>query len=249
MNNFPKNNYSIYKKSDFLTYAFCPIRGEINLPDYKPEEKVRLSLIQFLTNSSEIYPELIEIWVENDRYDISVYNNTIGELKNYQPPCNIIETKGEECDLIDALNQLLDYMQISKAENGILFNINQAFKVNKTLDKYLHFELFEPYEIIEFIKSSVTSQKIQLEDEESTYLKAKNGDFESFKLLALKYRRNKRIFFKIQRNNAEMIIEGHLFDFEKDHFKYTKCGYDTKSENKPKILNDEFINIELIKRQ
>ncbi|MBN8588623.1 MAG: hypothetical protein J0L94_09910 [Rhodothermia bacterium] len=249
MNNFSTNNYSSYTKDDFLTYAFCPIRGEIGLPAYKPEEKVRLSLIWFLTNSSEIYPELVEIWVENDRYDISIYNKTIDDLKDYQPPCCIIETKREEFNLIDAYYQLIDYMQISKVENGILFNINQAFKVVKTQDKYQYTELFEPNEIIDFIKNSVELQKVQLENEQSTYLRAKNGDFHSFKVLALKYRRNKRVFFKIQRNNLEYIIEGHLFDFEEDHFKYTKCGYDTKSENKPKILNNEFVNMEVIRRQ
>jgi len=249
MNNFPKNNYSVYTKSDFLTYTFCPIRGEISLPVYKPEEKVRLSLIHFLTNCTEVYPDLIDIWVENDRYDISIYNNTIGELKHYQPPCIIIETKREDYNLIDALNQLIEYLQISRAENGILFNLNQAFKVYKVQIKYLFDELLEPIEIIEFLKSSVILQEQQIEEEKSIFVKAKNGDFESFRILALKYRRNKRVFFKINRNNVEYIIEGHLFDFEKDYFKYTKCGYDSKSENKPKILNSEFINIETIRKQ
>jgi hypothetical protein len=248
MNYFPKNNYSVHTKSDFLTYTSCPIRGEISLPVYKPEERVRLSLIHFLTNCSEVYPDSIDICVENDRYDISIYNNTIGELKNYQPPCIIIETKREEYNLVNALNQLVNYLQISKTENGILFNLNQAFKVYKTLDKYIYNELIEPIEIVDFVKKSINLQKQQLVEEESTFAKAKNGDFDSFKILALKYRRNKRVFFKIQKNNIEFIIEGHLFDFEKDYFKYTKCGYDTKSENKPKILNSEFVNVETIRR-
>ena len=87
---YNKNNFPIYSKEDSLTYAKCPFRGEVFLPNYKPEEKVRLSFIYFLCNCIDIFPQLVDIKVESDRLDLSLYNKTLGEISNYAPPVLII---------------------------------------------------------------------------------------------------------------------------------------------------------------
>jgi hypothetical protein len=248
MKNFTKNNFDIYRKDDFLTYAKCPIRGEIFLPDYKPEEKVRLSFIYFLIACSEIYPQFVSILVETERLDLSLYNNALGEIANYFPPVLIVETKREEHNLISAYGQLVQYLHTKKTENGLIFNIKQTYKVTKILDNYECEELFESSEIISFIQTAITNQNKRFEDEVRLFLLAKAGDFESFKKLALKYRRNKRVIFNVIQNGNKYVIEGHFFEFYSDYFKYTRCGYDSKSDDKPSFYNNEFVNLENIVR-
>ncbi len=240
MIDFPNNSFEIYKKADSLDYAFCPIRGEIHLPYYKPEERVRLSLVHFLTADANLYPSLINLGVEGERLDISIYNKGLGEFGLYQPPALIVETKREEFDLIQAYDQLVDYLKVAKTGCGILFNNRQAFSIEKGGDVYSYDELAKPNEIIDFILSALSKQNEMLSDEKLKFENAKNGDFESFKFLAQKHRRNKRIVFTIVQHDIEYNIEGHLFEFTPDCIKYTKCGYDTKSDNKPYFFKSEF---------
>jgi hypothetical protein len=240
MNNFDGNNFPVYQKEDFLTYALCPIRGEIDLPYYKPEEKVRLSLIYYLVQSSEIFPDLIDMSIESDRLDISLYNKCLAELRYYFPPLLIIETKREDYNLINAYGQLKEYLHSAKGKYGLLFNVVQAFKVTFISSQFVYEELPEPYDIVHFISDCILNQNAQAAEEKEIYYKAKNGDFNSFKNLAIKYRRNKRVVFKVSQNNNEFVVEAHLFQFEPNLFTYVKCGSDLKSDNKPFFENDQF---------
>lgn len=236
-----------YRKSNLLNYCECPIRGEISLPDYKPEEKVRLTLLNYLVNLTELYPEKIDLFVEIDRYDISIYNKLLGDISSYQPPILIVETKREDLNLINAFNQIVEYLKSSKTENGLLFNQRSCFHIYNELNIFKTVEINYYFEIENIINSSLINQSSKLEEEKSLFDNAKKGDFEAFKVLSLKYRRNKIIVFTVNFNAVEYTIEGHLFEFELNIFKFTKCGYDSKAINKPSYKNVEFLRLDLIK--
>ncbi len=140
------------------------------------------------------------------------------------------------------------YLRTSKAKNGLLFNISDIYKVNFNSELYIYEKLVEPNQIIDFIEACVEKQNSEYEDEKRIFHKAQMGDFEAFKILALKYRRNKRIRFEINQGGSAVIIEGHLFEFEQNFFKYSSCSYDSKSENKPSCKMNEFVGLINIER-
>ena len=246
--NFLIDNVHIYVKENLLKYAKCPIRGEIELPEYKPEELVRLALLDFLTICNCYQQNLYSIKVETDRLDITLYNKKIGDLVLFHPPALVIETKRRDYPLIQAVSQLSDYLIVNKCQQGLLFNCSQAYICQKINNGFDTIEIFTIHELEQFIFNCIDSQQKELELELNEYIAAKNGDFDSFINLAIKYRRSKRICFVINQRNIEYIIIGHLFDYNMDEnvIKYTLCGYDTKSENKPFFNKHEFIRLENI---
>jgi hypothetical protein len=240
---FTRDNYATYKKDDMLDYALCPIRGEISLPPYKPEEKIRLALLHFLHNQEIFSLSSLEIKVETERLDISIYNKGLGDLITYTPPAIIIETKRSEVELLSAFEQLSRYLTSVKTKCGILFNYVQGFCIEKRDGEYVSTELSNSQELLSFITLAIEQQCSELSQEIYAFNAAKNGDFYSFRQLATKYRRSKRVIFLLKQNDLEYTIEGHLFDFVDSEVFYVKCGLDTKAENKPSFTSDEFVRL------
>lgn len=228
-------------------YTKCPYRSDIYYPENKPEEKVRIALLHYLMS---VHDKNFNVLVERERFDITITNNTIGELINYASPALIIETKREEVTLLDHKHQLTKYMQTKETSCGLLFSCCEAFFVEYENSTFTTKNLFSIDEVNHFVKYSIEKQKNELKVEIELFKNAANGSIEDFKVLSLKHRRGKRIKFLYFDNNGNQIdAEGSLFDFSNDKLVYfSYCGHDTPRDKRPFFKKENFIRLSKIYR-
>ncbi|MEY4937967.1 MAG: hypothetical protein RIS64_4326 [Bacteroidota bacterium] len=228
-------------------YTKCPYRKDIYYPENKPEEKVRIALLYYL---SSISSKKFDVSVEKERFDITITNNTIGELINYASPALIIETKREEVTLLDHKDQLIQYMQTKSTSCGLLFSCCEAFFVENKNAIFIIKSIGDIEEVNHFVQYSIEKQREELKEEIELFKNAKNGSFEDFKHLASKYRRGKRIKFLYSDSDGQQRdAEGHLFDFQNPKLIYFNyCGQDTRRDKRPVFKKENFIRLSKIYR-
>ncbi len=241
--------YTLIKTFDREGQRFttCPYRyGDIYFPDNKPEEKVRLALLHYL---SSLNATLFAVKVEEERLDISIINKTIGNLIDYIQPAMIIETKREEQSLIQHKQQLTDYMKKKKTLCGLPFNCCEAFFLEIQNDGSESVkQLNSISEIFTSIEYAVNKQRNDLAGEIVEFNNATQGVFNDFKVLAERHRRNKKIKFIYRMKEKEIDVEGNLFNFKDDIVSFVHCGYDTKIDKKPFFTKKDFVRLVKIYR-
>ena len=218
---------NIYEKNS-AKYTKCLGRSVEILISSKPEEKVRQVLLYFLINESGLFPNQIHLKVEYNNLDVAIYRNEVdNDFKPCQPPMVIVEVKREEENVLNHANQLWQYLKENRVKIGILFNGNETivYKKNHQGD-FVNNRLISVKEISKLI-SQVASQ---IEDDYSDFIRAKNGDIESFIYLIGKYGKHTLHKITFTLNSLCPSIIGCCFSYD-EHYIYYDL-YAKYSQNK-----------------
>lgn len=220
-------NLNIYEKNS-AKYTKCLGRGIEILISSKPEEKVRQVLLYFLINESGLFPNQIHLKVEYNNLDIAIYQNGVdNNFKPFHPPMAIVEVKREEENLLNHENQLWQYLKENRVKIGILFNGNETIGYQRNEDgDFVKNCLISVKDISKLILQAAS----QIEDDYSDFIKAKNGDIESFIYLIGKYGKHTLHKVTFTLNSPCPSITGCCFSYD-EHYIYYDL-YAKYSQNK-----------------
>ncbi|MEH2319696.1 type I restriction enzyme HsdR N-terminal domain-containing protein [Nostoc sp.] len=216
-----------YKK-DYQEYTKCLIR-EIQIPiNGRPEELVRQIFIHFIINEAKLFPDIINIGVEENNHDIEISKKQKNDnFKPHQSPLIIVEVKREDVNLKNHYNQIQRYLKKSGCDIGILYNYHEIIAFTRKDDKFEINHLKSLRDIQALILQSNNNN-----DDLFDFEKAENGNFKSFIYLISKYGKytTNKVVFKLKQQQSE--IEGYFFNMQGNKVYYDLCGkYSQKQQN------------------
>lgn len=227
--------------------VYCPVRENYFSLVNKPEELVRQSILNFLTqHCAEYYSEYsIKIEVEHESMDIAIYLKIDDEVFNPEiVPLLIIETKRDDIVLDTDQNecQISRYMELKKCHSGILFNGDSAFLYERQQKK----QLSDFLEILEIIRKNTENQKKIFDVHRQFFKKAEDGDFENFIELIKIYGSTSKTKFLYRKNKQLIQSIGINFFLKDNQILFRNQGFYTK--NRSSITKDEFDRLVSIRK-
>ncbi|MDF5739569.1 MULTISPECIES: type I restriction enzyme HsdR N-terminal domain-containing protein [unclassified Nostoc] len=221
------NTRLIKYKKDYQEYTKCLIR-EIQIPiNGRPEELVRQIFIHFLIKESGLFPDIINIKVEENHHDVEIYKKQKNSnFKPYQSPLIIVEVKREDVNLKNHYNQIQRYLKKSFCDIGILYNYHQIIVFTTKND---NFEI-NHLKTLRDIQALILQSKNNDDDDLLKFEKAQNGNFNNFAYLISKYGKytTNKVVFKVKQQQSE--IEGYFFNIQENKVYYDVCGKYSKKQ-------------------
>lgn len=218
----------IFHEKNYSKYTKCLVRKIELLVSGKPEEIVRQVLLYFLINESGLFPNLIDIKVEHNSWDVAIYKNLEEEnFKPLQPPSVIIEVKREEANLLNSEDQILRYLRGSHSEIGILFNGKKTIVYKKNeLGDFIAKNLGSIADIPNVIQQGNTKIKQDLLD----FKKAQDGDVNSFINLTKNYGKYATNQFIFRLKTSSNLLIGCFFSYDRNNIYYDIYGHYSKKK-------------------
>ncbi len=211
---------NIYQRNS-SKYTKCLIRGNEIPIIMCGEEIVRQGLLYFLIKQSGLFPNLINIKVEDHNRDVAVYETIKNpDFQPLQPPIMIVEVKRKSENLLNHESQILRYLNESRSNMGVLFNCHQIITYIKENTDFTRNDLRYLTDIPPLILQGCN----KLENDILQFEKAQNGSFDSFTHLVSNYGKytNHTITFKLK--SKQVPIVGCCFIFQDNKVYYDIYG-------------------------
>jgi hypothetical protein len=205
-----------------------------------PEEQVRQALVWFLKTGGHraaVLSERLRIGVEERSLDVAGFASGSGIDARFAPSITVVvfETKREETEIRDGVDQLAGYMRRERCRAGMLFNARQAAWATLDADspnRRLEIEhLADLREAEERIHDAAVAASEFVRTCRGHFIAARDGNFDSLARLVVRFGSDASLTFSISiraKGSLSLVGAFNLSVISADEIGYWIKGMATK---------------------